>query len=189
MKNEQWRPVVGYEGLYEVSNKGRVKSLARTVKTKNGHDLKVMGRILAQTSVRTTKRHPSVRYVVGLWKNNKNKTAKVARLVGIAFVKNPHNKPHINHKDGIATNDNAENLEWVTAQENNVHARKNGLIKSDALKKRVKGVHHTTGEELCFESLTSAAEHFDVTKTAINACIHGYGRAKRCKGFSWKYLD
>jgi len=188
MKSEEWKPVRGYEGLYEVSNIGRVRSIERIVRRGNGN-LPIGERILKQTPLKTTTRHPSKRMTVEVWKDGKRKRTTAARLVCIAFVENPDNKPHVNHIDGDSTNDHADNLEWVTAKENNVHARANNLISSENLKKRVRGAHYKTGEVIEFDSLTNAAKHFGVTKNAINACIHGYGRAKRCKGFSWEYLD
>ena len=187
MESEQWKPVIGYEGLYEVSNIGRVKSIERTLTRKNGSLLPIPEKMLSIRVGKKTERHPMPRLYAELWKDNARKACIVARLVCIAFNPNNDNKPQVNHKDGNSANNNADNLEWVTARENNVHALKNNLVSRP--KKKVRGVHLTNGETLEFESLTKAAEFMGVTKNAINAGIHGYGRAKYCKGYKWEYID
>ena len=100
MKKEIWKPVVGYEGLYMVSNWGRVKSI------KFGKE-----RILKQNIRRGY-------YYVGLSKNGIVKNYYVHRLVATYFVDNPNNKEQVNHKDGVKTNNVYTNLEWVTQEEN-----------------------------------------------------------------------
>lgn len=120
---EIWKPVVGYEGLYEVSNKGRVRSLNR--KVSNGHGFYIKeGRVLAISKTTT-----------GYWKvelkksGEKRRSMKVHRLVAFAFIPNSENKPNINHIDGNPLNNNVENLEWCTQSENMLHANKVGLRK------------------------------------------------------------
>lgn len=188
MKNEVWKQVVGYEGLYEVSNIGRVRSVARIV-SRGNNQIPVQERILKQSILKRTERHPSIRRNVELWKAGKRKRTPVSRLVCTAFVENTHNKPHVNHIDGDSANDNATNLEWVTARENNIHARQNGLINTEKSWKAVRATHPKSGDVIEFASLTDAAKKFGVTKTAIAACIHGYGRAKRCRGYDWEYIS
>jgi len=187
MNVEIWKPVTGYEKLYEVSNIGRVKSLERIVISKKKSELPVHQKILSYRISNPTQRHPMKRLSVELWKNNKRKVETAARLVGYAFIENPKNKPQINHIDGNPLNNNVENLEWVTASENNLHAHKNHFI--TARRKPVQGVHNKTAQLVEFESLTAAAAYFMVTKNAINAAIHGYGRSKGCKGYKWKYMN
>lgn len=104
-----WSAVKNYENLYEVSDLGQIRSVARQ---KN----------LAVNP------HKDTRYLtVGLWKNNKNKTCYVHRLVAEAFIPNPDNLPQVNHIDGDRQNNNINNLEWVTHQENTKHAVSTGL--------------------------------------------------------------
>jgi hypothetical protein len=91
---EVWKDVVGYEGLYQVSNLGRVKSVER-YKDNNGTKQLVKERILKQGE---NKKGGYLK--VDLWKNNKSKTLYVHRLVAIAFIDNPTNKPTVNHIDG-----------------------------------------------------------------------------------------
>jgi hypothetical protein len=187
MESEQWKPVIGYEGLYEVSNIGRVKSIERTITRKNGWLLPIPEKMLSIRVGKRTERHPMPRLYTELWRDNKPKACIVARLVCAAFNENKDNKPQVNHIDGNSANNNADNLEWVTARENNIHAIRNNLVSRP--KKRIRGVNLVSGETLDFESLTKAAEFMGVTKNAINAGIHGYGRAKYCKGYKWEYLD
>lgn len=105
---ETWLPVAGYEGLYEVSTEGNVRSL-------------LTGKILQAGY--SGKRVPSV----CLSKNGKQTTKAVHRLVAKAFLPNPHNKPQINHIDGNRDNRSVTNLEWATQHENMIHAYRIGL--------------------------------------------------------------
>jgi len=108
---EIWKEIPGYEGEYEVSNLGRVQSLERKVWGGKSYYQK-KGRILSPGLEKT-----------GYWTVViHNKTHKVARLVGFAFLENPNNCNTINHKNGIKTCDWITNLEWTTQSENNKHA-------------------------------------------------------------------
>lgn len=113
LPNEEWRPVVGYEGIYDVSNFGRVKSYLRG----KVHLLKYQ--VDAQGYV-----------IVTLYRNGHEKRAKVHILVAQAFIPNPGNKPQVNHIDGNKANPHVSNLEWVTPSENMLHAFRIGLKKS-----------------------------------------------------------
>jgi predicted XRE-type DNA-binding protein len=124
---EVWKKLVGYEGLYDISSRGRVKRLRRVVKIKksNGsyYDYIITERILKNSL--TTYGY----YKISLGPKKDRKSVLVHRLVGITFLVNIDNKPQINHIDGDKTNNNVENLEWVTNQENAIHAHKTGLRK------------------------------------------------------------
>lgn len=108
---EIWKDVVGYEGYYQVSNLGRVRSLDRIAS--NGR--KIKGKILS-TKVNTPPYYPRVSLSV----NGKMKLVQVHRLVAQAFVYNPdpEHKTQVGHKDESRTNNRADNLEWVTPKEN-----------------------------------------------------------------------
>lgn len=110
---EQWKPIIGYEGWYEVSNIGRI----RRIKSENNT---YIGRILSPRKKR---------YVdINLSKNGMVKTCRIHKFVAEAFI-GPRNGFQINHKDGNKHNNIVSNLEYVTPKENSAHARRLGLFK------------------------------------------------------------
>lgn len=117
---ERWAPVVGFEGLYEVSDQGRVRSLDRVVPLQGHPTLKqrtMRGRVLFQKTNRPAA-GPYKRKQVALWKENREHTMNVARLVAEAFLPNPDNAPLVLHLDDDATNNRLSNLAWGDQAEN-----------------------------------------------------------------------
>lgn len=153
---ELWKEVKGYEGYYEVSSIGRVRSVDRYVNTGIRHSEKklVKGSLLKLS----LKRNGYL--AVDLRKGSKQKTVSVHRLVAIAFIPQVEGKPIVNHKNLIKTDNRVENLEWVTRSENVQHAVDNGALPGNGLKKRIRCVE--TGEE--FESSYQAADWLNRTK-------------------------
>lgn len=127
---EIWKDIKGYEGLYQISNLGNVKSLDKIINCRGDGQRLLKGKILS-----TRKNHDYIH--VDLTNEKLKKTYKVHRLVGIAFIDNPNNKPEINHKDGNKSNNNVNNLEWCTRIENIEHSINTGL------KKIAVGWYHT----------------------------------------------
>ena len=113
LPNEEWKDILGFEGLYQVSNYGRIKSLSRT--KRNGSYV-YPERILKSFLGKPPKNNY---YIVALHKEGKHIMKRVCRLVAIAFLENPNNYPQVNHIDENTHNDTEWNLEWCTASYNN----------------------------------------------------------------------
>lgn len=113
MEQEQWKPIQEFNGEYEVSNLGRVRSM----KQYGGQ----IGRIMPQT-----KQHHGY-HAVMFWMNNKAYCRKVHRLVAEAFILNPDNLKEVNHIDGNHDNNQVSNLEWITHQANVQHSFDTGI--------------------------------------------------------------
>lgn len=129
MEQEIWKPIPNYEGLYEASNLGNIRSVNRTMNinnivTSNREPYSLTRNIAGQT----LKKRENVDgyYIVDLSKNGVVKRWRVHRLVAMTFIDNPDNKPHINHKDSNRKNNCIDNLEWCTSKENNHHAASKG---------------------------------------------------------------
>lgn len=112
---EEWKPVIGFESKYEISNKGRIRSVDNAVTYSNGRRHLHKGRML------TPLKKMGYNYI-GLSNNSKAEHYPVHRLVAAAFIQNPSNKPFINHKNGIKDDNRVENLEWATRSENAYHS-------------------------------------------------------------------
>ena len=128
MTEEIWRPIVGYEGLYEVSNTGRVRSLDRYVKCDYEKYRLHKGKVLSPGKDKDG-------YLsVVLSCNGKHKKIAVHRLVAQAFIPNPDDLPIINHKDEDKTNNRVDNLEWCTVKYNMNYGTRNIRIRETAIK-------------------------------------------------------
>ena len=179
MKNEEWRDVAGYEGLYQVSSEGRVKSLERTFIDNSGRKRTVKERIL---KLRTD------RYgylVVDLRDGGKRKHFKVHRLVCQAFHENPENKLDVNHIDENKTDNRACNLEWCTRRENCNHGTRN----ERSAKNRSKSVGQYTHDGELVKIWPSAMEVQRQTGFSQgHICKAANGKCKQAYGFRWKYV-
>jgi hypothetical protein len=120
---EVWKDIVGFEGFYQVSNLGRVKSLEK--KVPYGYGLRTIPERILKNNINQC----GYCYVV-LYKDTCKRKHKVHRLVAEAFIENPNNKKCVNHKDGNKQNNCVDNLEWVTHSENMQHASDSGLWES-----------------------------------------------------------
>ena len=147
---EEWRPIKGYEGLYEVSNMGRVKSLHR-------HQSAILKQGMGHSGYMG----------VSLYKNGTRNRTLVHRLVATAFIQNPYNYEIVNHKDGNKNNNIVDNLEWCTSSYNTKHAYRIGLMNVDAQKKSVI-LYKRYGE---YESITEAAEDLGVPIGTLSNAI------------------
>lgn len=121
---EEWKSIHGYEGLYEVSNFGRVRSVEGKV-TKNARCTRVWKQRIMK--IHYGKRNNGLNALADLWKNGKRKQFLIARLVAKEFCEGYEEGLTVNHIDGNPLNNKAENLEWVTLSENVRHAYRTGL--------------------------------------------------------------
>ena len=178
---EVWKDIEGYEGLYQVSNLGRVKSLDRYIRYKNGVMHFYKGDLMPQRKRRKDQNYLSV----NLHKNDVLTSCAVHRLVAKAFIPNPENKPQINHIDENPENNCAENLEWVTAYENMHH---NKLIEN-INKKSAKPVNAYDGQGNLVHHFCSMgeAERCGFNRYAISANING--RTKTSGGYVWRIAE
>ena len=187
---ELWKDIQGYEGLYQVSNLGRVKSLSRlTIGKKYGkHNLKE--KLLKPT---LTGKY----YTVALYKNGKSTRFYVHRLVGVAFIENFNNYTDINHKDGNTLNNIVDNIEWCTRSYNIYHSyntlnRKVNLQNFEAYRnsrKRKINQYDLNGtfikEWQCISDAEKALNVKSFGKICA-CCQHQYGR-KSAFGYKWEY--
>jgi hypothetical protein len=167
MSKEIWLPVKGFEGRYEVSNFGSIRSLDMYINNPHGSKSFKKGRTLRQT------KNGKGYLAVKLCLNGLQKSLVVHRIVAEAFVPNKMNYPQVNHLNGIKSDNRTDNLEWCTNRQNIIHAYNNGLIKTN------KGeAHHmsklkqTEVDEIRVflsngETMSSLARKYSVTVTSI----------------------
>lgn len=121
---EEWRPIDGYHGAYEVSDQGRVRSLDRLIRCGANGVRVSSGRIIVGGLCSTWYRH------VTLWKDNTQKTIRVNRLVAMTFIPNPLGLPEVCHIDHTTLNNRADNLEWGTHAHNMAHSAAAGRLRA-----------------------------------------------------------
>ena len=164
---EEWKDIKGYEGLYQVSNLGRVKSF------QDGSE-----RILKRGT------HRYCYMMIVLCKHGKVKNFRIHPLVAEAFITNPEHKPQVNHIDEDKTNNAASNLEWVTAKENVNHGTRNQRSsKKQGMK--IKAIDIATGEWNEYHSQGECARQLGIKQPNINMCLKG--KLKHVGGYIFEY--
>ena len=176
---EIWVDVKGYEGYYQVSNKGQVRSLDRIVTGSHGKPVKVPGCVLKGEISKGYKR-------VNFIKEGIAKHFQVHRLVALNFLPNPENHPVINHKDEDKLNNRLDNLEWCTYEYNNNYG--SCLAKRGASRSRpVRSIDPETGETVKeYSSFTEAAKDVGGSHGNISTCCKK--RRWKAYGYRWEYL-
>lgn len=194
LPNEVWQDIQGYEGAYQISCYGRIKSLPRT---RRGGSFVYPAKIIKLHLGKTPKNDY---YIVVLYKNGTKSTKRVCRLVASAFIDNPSNLPQVNHIDENTHNDTAWNLEWCTASYNNSYGEHPKKI-SKAAKERTRTGKCFDGSNYLgkmvapvlqydldgnfireFESVTEAKEKYS---SRVQDCLNG--KTTQASGFQWKY--
>lgn len=178
MEQEIWKPVIGYEGLYEVSNFGNVDSLNYNHTNKRKRRIQREGR--------------GGYMYVNLHKGGKTVTKKTHRLVAEAFIPNPHNLPQVNHKDENKLNNRADNLEWCNSSYNNKYGnrprkvldayKRNGAIVAERPVVKIDKNGTIVAEYI---SISEAARSVGVRRESVRDCV--LGRQLTCVGYFWKY--
>ena len=166
--SENWLPIKNYEGLYEVSNWGRVRSLDHYVKQWQGGVILVKGRILRYIKV-------SSGYLqVVLYKDGVRNACLVHRLIAQAFISNPDGLPIINHKDENKENNRVENLEWCDEKYNSTYSFGKTVYM------------YTLDDKLCglWPSTNECGRH-GFNQGVVASCCRGERRT--CKGYKWSY--
>lgn len=185
---EIWKDIDGFEGYYQVSNMGRVRSLDRDFINAAGKHRHYAGRILVPCG---RPYHHVMLYRQGSWKRR-----RIHRLVAEAFVPNPNGYAQVDHIDCDKTNNRADNLRWCTTQENTRYAQENGLLTgnfhydelSDEKKlamKMPRMVPITRDDGRRFDCVEDAAREMGVTHGAISHVLRGL--VKTCKGHTFQY--
>ena len=184
---EIWKDVVGYEGLYQVSNWGRIKSLDCKRKCFRGYRF-YQGKILTQ-------RNMDGYWFVSLHRNRKPHNYAVHRLVAMAFIPNPNNLPQVGHKDeknlnnSNECNNNVKNLEWTTSKLNNNQPQRIARVKEALAKKEnrtpppkskegLKRISEATSKPvycdgLVFKSITDCANYYNICYVTLSKVLRG----------------
>lgn len=164
---EVWKDIEAYEGLYQISNLGRVKSLYTNTILKGCKDKKGYLKVI-------------------LCKNSIKSTKKFHRLVAESFIPNPENKPEVNHIDEDKTNNKVSNLEWMTTKENSNHGTRNERV-SKAKSIPIIATNIKTYESTEFYGTNECARQLGLNQSNITAVLKG--KRKKVGGYTFKYKE
>ncbi|MDH6371760.1 ribosomal protein L19 [Paenibacillus sp. PastF-3] len=192
---EVWVDVEGFENFYQVSNYGNVRSLDRNIVQNNGVTRLYRGRVLkpkvdkyGYQVLTLSKRTQGIR-----------KTITIHKLVAQAFILNPFHKDNVNHINGCKSDNNVNNLEWVTCSENTTHAINEGLIDIEASRVRMRRMNEANKIKVkqikdgrtirVYNSIQEALESVANRRTGsiINECCRG--KRKSAYGYEWRYAN
>lgn len=181
---EVWKPISGYEGFYEVSNLGRIRSLERIVECSDCRKRKIKDRTLKGSS------YSGGYSGVTLHKDGCTKSVNIHRIVAEAFVPNPLEKEEVNHKDENPSNNHATNLEWVSHKENINYGTRTERARETTTKLQGKAVQQFSKDGKLvaeYESLSAAGNATGTHVPNILKCAKGI--YKTAGGYIWKYKN
>lgn len=188
LANEEWRDIKGFEGYYQVSNLGRVRSLDYWYEhIGRGYVLHWelhKGRIMKMQKNKGYN-------IVKLAKNSKQVTRQVHRLVAEAFIPNPDNLRVVNHKDENPANNNVDNLEWCT-QNYNIHYGGciEKIVKSNEYRMRTIEQLTKSGEHVAYhKGITQLIKKTGMNRRTIQRCLQNKPRFKSAYGYKWRYVE
>ena len=196
LEGEEWRDVIGYEGLYSVSNYGRISSFGRVQIINGGgsgkyHEIVFPPRLLKLHKHKTTNNRQPYLSVM-LRDGYRHNRFLVHRIVAEAFISNPNKYPHIDHIDGNPSNNNISNLRWCTPKINASNPirfkRASKAFKGKYNTKNSKQIVQLLGDVLIqlYPSIKEAGRHGFTTASITRCCI---GEMKHHRGFKWMYLS
>lgn len=167
---EIWKDVVGYEGYYQVSNLGNVRSVDRVVNVRNGTKISKGKRLKPSTNKQGY-------LFVPLSKENDVSLARVNRIVAQAFIPNPDNLPAVNHIDRNRTNNKVSNLEWCTIEYNNRYSTAKAIVQ-----------YNLSGSKVAeWEAISDAAKETGINLSNIAQCCRGF--RKTAGNYIWRYKE
>ena len=184
---EIWKDIQGYEGLYQVSNLGRIRSLDRYVMNHSKKELR-------KGAIKNVRAGIGNYLIVDLYKGNQQRTFRVHRLVAFSFIDNPMNKETVNHIDGNVQNNRVDNLEWATPSEQNYHFYKHGLKSKENIDKTVRRMNEANAKKvMCVETgkiyscIADVLREFNKKPSGlISRCCKDSKRT--AYGFHWQYI-
>ena len=185
--NEIWKPIPGYKNLYEASNTGKIRSKGRIV-SKMNHG--TMCEVYYPPIILAQRYNQEGYLYVTLNEGKHQITARVHRLVALAFLDNPNNKTQVNHINGNPSDNRLENLEWCTPSENTIHAYETGLNKKRGRSKPIAKIDENGCIVQVYKNARIAAvdiaKSIECSRNIRKVCEKGYGR---CGGYWWKWIS